>query len=374
MTGTSDQGNKPHRIDHYGAVAAGFILGMAAIGLVTWTGSDAEWTWEYWGGSDPDRSAVLRNFALIAAGIVGLGLGGWRAWTAYQQAAAANKQVRIAIRGQQVDRYQKGAQMLESAELSVRIAGIFALRELAFSDPEETYILVQSLLCGFIREKSRMRKKLSDHTKPAESSSLDDEITDTNEWREYERLSPDIVEAITAFDALRKKIPDSASMESGDNWRPILAEANLSEEHIGGIDFRNAVLRSANLSKSVFYEGRFPGASLIRADLSNGVFVSADFTGAALQKALLREAEFSEANFSRCQFGGTIISAPSQFDFAWAWADTPPKSLPENINFDDKLFDPGLSGANRKAYEAGVKTGELPPTCPHKNLRVKPTK
>ncbi|MBL6430345.1 MAG: hypothetical protein HPM95_00445 [Alphaproteobacteria bacterium] len=138
------------------ALVWGVFLGAAGVALAALVLSGAEiWTLDYWGSDD--RSAVLRNLGLLVIAIPALYLAWKRTTTATRQADTANRQQRVAERGLNIDRYQKGAQMLESEELSVRIAGIFGLRDLAMSDPEESYILVQSLLFAFIREKSKER-------------------------------------------------------------------------------------------------------------------------------------------------------------------------------------------------------------------------
>jgi len=150
------------------ALLWGLYLGviLTLLGTLFMSGEGVA-TWAFWGGEELDRSAILRNLGLVAIGVIGLPLAIWRGITAFQQAEAANKQAATANRqadlaekGQIIDRYQKGAQMLESDELAVRMAGVFALRELALNEPEEMYVLVMELLTEYLRNGSKSRKRI----------------------------------------------------------------------------------------------------------------------------------------------------------------------------------------------------------------------
>ncbi len=102
-------------------------------------------SWAYWqdGGSDTSRSEVIRNLGLLAAGLIGLGVGTWRAVTAYmqaqasrRQAEAANEQARIAGEGHITDRFSTAVEQLGSKELPVRLGGIYALWRLIKDSPD----------------------------------------------------------------------------------------------------------------------------------------------------------------------------------------------------------------------------------------------
>src|SRR5262249_15657542 len=108
-----------------------------------------------------DRAKIIQQLGLLVLAVPALLFAVWRSWTAHQQARAALEQARIAAdnaklaeRGQHVDRYQKAAAMLDSEQLSVRRAAIYALRELALSDPEGHLALTRRLLCAFARDRS----------------------------------------------------------------------------------------------------------------------------------------------------------------------------------------------------------------------------
>ena len=62
----------------------------------------------------------------------------WRSTVAERQSATAQQ-------GLLNERYQKGAEMLGSDVLSVRLGGIYALERLAAEDPNQYHILVMKL-------------------------------------------------------------------------------------------------------------------------------------------------------------------------------------------------------------------------------------
>ena len=79
-------------------------------------------TWDSWRGPESDGMAI-RNLVLTMAAIAALPLAIWRSKVAERQAETAQ-------RGLLNERYQKGAEMLGSDVLTVRLAGIYALARL----------------------------------------------------------------------------------------------------------------------------------------------------------------------------------------------------------------------------------------------------
>lgn len=105
-----------------------------------------------------DLLKIIQQLGLFLLAIIGLGLAIWRSLTAHRQAQAALDQARTAFRqaenaerAQNVERYTRAAQMLESERRAVRQAGIYALRELALFDPKNHRVLAIELLSSFIR-------------------------------------------------------------------------------------------------------------------------------------------------------------------------------------------------------------------------------
>ena len=112
-------------------------------GLVLLAIASVALTFVFWGwlGSN---SATLRNVVLVAAAVAALPLALWRSRIAERQADTAQ-------RGLLNERYQKGAEMLGSDVLSVRLGGIYALQNLAEEHPGQYHVRVMRLFCAFLR-------------------------------------------------------------------------------------------------------------------------------------------------------------------------------------------------------------------------------
>ncbi|MBG6148642.1 hypothetical protein IWQ51_006809 [Labrenzia sp. EL_142] len=306
------------------ALISGIILGFVGLGLILLLlrASDIEWTWKYWGSSDGnfDRSVIFRNFGLLILALIALPLAVWRSWVAHQQARIANKQHLLSEKGLIIDRFQRGAQMLESDELSVRLAGIYALRELVKSDPNETYIMVQDLLFDFVRERSKAR------------------APDKN--KEYPAFPPDLQKALEAASVLRECTPLGTEMESLANWKPNLEHANLARVSLSELNLFNAILYRANLCKALIYNTDLTNAALIRVNMSHVSMSEAKLIGAELRSINFSEAVLFNVNFSDCRLSiinlsGAYVFKPilnnSKFHALWAFKDNPPEPTTDDF-------------------------------------------
>ena len=111
---------------------AGQVAYFALVVLVAWC---------LWDGRE-SASTTVRNIVITAS--VPLGL-----WLTMRRLSVADLQAATAQHSLQNDRYQKGAEMLGGKVLSVRLGGIYALRNLAEDDPEQYHVDVMSLFCAF---------------------------------------------------------------------------------------------------------------------------------------------------------------------------------------------------------------------------------
>jgi uncharacterized protein YjbI with pentapeptide repeats len=278
------------------ALITGMFLGPLAVALLALVLSKTglEWTWEYWGSSNGtfDRSVIFRNFGLLTLALIALPLAVWRSWTAHKQARSANRQTELAEKGLIIDRYQKGAQMLESSELSVRLAGIYALRELVWSDPAETYFLVLDLLYDFVRERSNDRKPCLDtvsHARPDPG---------------YGIFPPDLQKAIETASRLRNSVPNGVEEEIRKSWFADLTGANLTD----------AVLENANLKRARLTAAQLTRAEMTGIDLTNADLVGADLRRAILEGAVLREVDFGGANLSEADLSNANLKDADLFE------------------------------------------------------------
>ena len=100
-------------------------------------------------------SATIRNVGLVIAAPVALVLAIWRSMVAEKQRMVAEKQAAIAARSLQEGRFQKASEMLGSESPSVRLAGIYALQQLARDDPGKFHLQVVRLLAVHVRHFAR---------------------------------------------------------------------------------------------------------------------------------------------------------------------------------------------------------------------------
>ena len=154
----------PERLKHTFRIGSpGFnwlFVGLAV--LVTVVGvlfGLCSWSWIRDGAESPESNgATLRNIGLLIGGVLALVFALWRSLVAGHQADAAKRQAEVAHQqanlaqqGLLNERYQQGAEMLGNDVLSVRLGGIYALRNLADEHPEQYHVRVMSLLCAFVR-------------------------------------------------------------------------------------------------------------------------------------------------------------------------------------------------------------------------------
>ncbi|MHC5653729.1 pentapeptide repeat-containing protein [Stappia sp. ICDLI1TA098] len=315
------------------AMVWGAFLGIAAVGLVTLAASGAEiWTRDYWGGDRSEIASKLATFALAMFAI----------WLAWRRTNTASRQQRVAERGMNVDRYQKGAQMLESEKTYIRVAGINGLRDLAASDPSESFIIVQSLLVAFIREHSK--------TRAPKAAETDNETASVAKKRAtYEDLPPDVEEALDAATALRKAIPDVRRFEKAAQWRLNFANTNLSGANFAGADLSDANLLGTNLSSATLARANLSKADLVDANLSDANLFGATLSDTRLRSTNLCRSELVDADLSRAKLMTADLSDTLALDADLSGADLRHADLTRANLFGANLLDANLRGAKLTA-------------------------
>ena len=120
-----------------------FVLVVAAASVI----SIMYWDWLCIRESN---GSTIRNIILAAVAVIALPLAVWRSKVAELQADTAQ-------RGLLNERYQKGAEMLGSKVLAVRLGGIYALARLAREHPGDYHTQIMNLLCAFVRNPPEMK-------------------------------------------------------------------------------------------------------------------------------------------------------------------------------------------------------------------------
>ena len=265
-------------------VAVGILIVLAVGAVLSWM----FWDWLRDGESG---SSTVRNVGLPVGAIIAMVLAVWRSRVAGRQAATAE-------RGLLNDRFQKGAEMLGSAVLAVRIGGIYGLTHLAREHPQQYHVQVMRLFCSFARDRS--------------PSGI---------------LNEDAKAVMDAIGARRER---HLRLERDAEYWLNLSRAQLQNANLQGANLSSSDLPAVqddvwpnrtftDLSGAHFYDANLESAILKNADLSGADFMAANVSGAYLTNANLSGAKFS--------FNGEHLAmglAQSQLDEAQADPDNPP--------------------------------------------------
>ncbi len=295
------------------------VLMLLVVGIAsTWW----QWGWLRSGGTEPaSNSDTLRNAGLMLGGVLALVFALWRGWVAEQQAVAAQHQADTAQQSLLNEQYERGAEMLGSPVLSVRLGGIYALRRLAEEDPEQYHIQIMELFCAFVRY-------------PTKDSSIERPLNLHHELDNYMRtLRADVQEVMQAI-GIRSS--SGISLERSRGFKLYLRDAhlaylqvqdaNLSMAWLTNVNLSSAVIPRADLSSARLRQSILSGANLRQADLCNAKLWGANLSGAILQNANLSGTDFCGIDANSQEYGEPACGLTQmQLDAARADPDNPPK-------------------------------------------------
>ena len=235
------------------------MLIPAAVLSVTLAGVFSE-TFQDWLLSDESGSTTIRNLGLVLAGLIALPLAIWRGLVAQRQASAAQQSLRN-------ERYQKGAEMLGSQFLSVRLAGIYALQRLAGESPEDYHVQIMNVLCAFARNP----------TKDAEHEAMVRAKTGNPSIREDVQAGMQVIGKRTRREvALEQKVGTFSDLGHANLRMGLLIKANLINTQFWKADLSGTWLQGANLTNAHFYQANLENAALDEANLSSARFSGTD--------------------------------------------------------------------------------------------------
>ena len=202
------------------------------------------------GGMSVSSTEVLRDIALTVAALLGFPL-------LLQRTRAAIKQADIDSRRLLAERYARAAELFASAELSARLAGLYALWDLAKEEFEIYHVRIMEILCAFVRNPPELKGwESGDYKYPAQRSDME-----------------------AVLDLIRVRSKEQCEWEHAVNYRLNFRKANLSMANLQGADLRGADLSYANLQNARFLRANLYSASFHRADLSYAKFHNADLRG-----------------------------------------------------------------------------------------------
>ena len=196
------------------------------------------------------KSEIIRNYSLIIIATWGVALGLWRS-------QIANDQARTSESGLRNERYQKGADMLGSNTLSVRVAGIYALERLAQDHPDEFHIQIMRLLSIFVRHPG------PDFDAPVDGYGGGGGFPKGATPRD----GPDIN---AVADVIRRRSPEQIRIE-----RKQCFNLDFSGASFHGADLRGADFTGANFEDAVLSFSRLAGAAGLTQEMLNSAHPSA---------------------------------------------------------------------------------------------------
>ena len=259
-------------------------------------------SWRFWDDLADDKeslSTTVRNIGLLIGGVVAILLAVWRSIVAERQADTAQQ-------GLLNERYQRGAEMIGSDVLSVRLGGIYALQRLAAEHPEQYHIPIMKLFCTFARNPTG-RDLEEQETQLAKAGLV----------RVAPPLREDVQVILTTIgdrskvglEIEKKTEKFQLELHRASLSRANLPGANLAHANLGGADLQDAYLLDAKLSRVYLQGARLNRANLINANLSGAQIGSADLSGVIAQGADLSGASCVGANLSHADLQRANLSS-----------------------------------------------------------------
>lgn len=288
--------------------------------------------------------------AWIAAAATFVGVGGAVAvamvsnWTARRtnqaaiDAAHADAQLTLdtAREAQFADRYSRALEQIGSANLDVRIGGIYALEGIALDSPRH-YPTVMEVLTAFIRGHSRPEPGAA--TRP-EPWPLPDVLIALSVIGRREAEHDIRVMNLSGVDLAGADLPlinlSDVNLRGATLDGANLTGATLTGAYLNEADLSGADLSSADLGLAFLIDARLPGANFTDAKLSSAFLVranlhSADFSNAELLGTNLTGADLTGANLRRAILSGTLLADADLTGAAWPVGSIP---LPEGWTLD----------------------------------------
>ena len=258
-------------------------------------------------------STTIRNFGLVVGGVIAIAVAIWRSIVAnrqskasqhlaeasHRQAETSHGQAETSERGLLNERYQKGAEMLGSKILIVRLGGIYALQRLAKEHAEQYHVQIMRLFCAFVRYPTEHKDDTAESTDVNETSST-----------KLEGIREDVQAAMTAIGtrsdadiALEKK---EELLFQPDLDGAILPGATLYEANLHRTSLRGTKLSGAILPGAILHKADLTGADLTGAELA--LFVKADQPDVYLPGADLTDADLTDADLTGANLTGANLT------------------------------------------------------------------
>ena len=269
-----------------------------------------------WLSSLESWSTIIRNIGLVVAA-------GFALWFARKRILVADRQADTAQRGLLNERCQKGAEMLGSKVVAVRLAGIYALARLARDHSGDYHTQVMSLLCAFVRNPTwepveaslpiyglRVREDVQAvMTAVGERSEEQIAIEEEKEYR-LDLIGADL-KFVRLFDAVLGNVD--------------LLKADLTDAVLIGAKLKSAKLTGAKLTGANLEDADLKSTRLIDVNLESVKLAGANLKSVRLIDVNLKDALLIHTNLSGADLEGCKGLTQKQLNEAVADSDNPPK-------------------------------------------------
>lgn len=293
-------------------------------------------------------SAFFRNVALVVGGGIGI-------YLAYQRSLVADKQQRLAERGQITDRYSKAVEQLGNMDnVSVRIGGLYALQKVA-KDSEEDLPTVQQVIANFIRHPPYQKEWAQMEEKIKNGSRQYDEYIDCPDiyvafevFHSFQAQNlPSLKRTKFKFFDLRQINFSDLDFEESVFSTCYIEHGNLQYCNLDSSSFKDCDLSFSNFSQSSISFCHFLNCTLQGSELSNTFigwtsFVSSNLEETYLDNSDLSSTSFMGSNISKIDFSTSKNLEEDSIVAAWSWDDTKPTLLPPlslKISYNSKDRD-----------------------------------
>ena len=307
--------------DFAAVVLIALLLVILASLIVRIIGNESHWL-DDWLGTDRKSNAkyqTLRSLALLSAGLGGLlGL-----FISNRRAKAMTDSVDAQVKANENTTFHEAIKHLGDSSASVRLGGIYALYDLALSNPEKYLKNIIEILSAHVRATTQEDEYRTEYrTKPSnEISSLIKLLSDLN--KEYPnkevKSSPldlsdtylcgvylrdlDFSYAIFTSSNFANAKLYSSNFAGANLWESNFAGANLWESNFAGAHLYGSHFEGANLWKSHFagaflWKSHFAGANLLESNFAGANLLESNFAGANLLESHFEGANLLESNFA----------------------------------------------------------------------------
>ena len=275
---------------------------------IVWTVSVLVWLAAIAASFIFDKWWTVRNFVLFSTPLLGFPLLFQRTMAQDKQADAAIKRAESALMQAKTDSdrrlaeaYAQAANLFASVELSLRLAGLYALWSLAQEDIKNHHVQVMQILCAFVRRPLILNGWESEKI-PAHRPDMEAVLKLIRERKKEQWEQEEAAEYHLDFrGAILYGGPGKVAGIK-------LFGAYLRRADFTGADLRCAVFDKADLQSADFGDADLRDAHFYYADIRNAYFQRTNMANANLRKAAMNDAKLWESiNLSPCSIKKVVV-------------------------------------------------------------------